>query len=273
MMEQGESLFKAAQARAEVEIRGFGRKFLSDPAYWNGMDEDDTCPRFYRPAREYLKAVYPSYLAWRLDPADSDPHLVIADVNQFAKDTAEYLWQQHSFRTRTDLWNVLEYPKIVESWPAPPEPLIFEDFWSFLWTESEEGELSLGELHERSVDQFWRVRAESAPNQTPQKHPNIEVVAITTETKPSTTSEKSKTTRTPATIHSPVAAARMQRHLDANGISQREFAAAAKTTDRTIRSFRDSGKTRKDIFRDIATAMGTTPEELLKPEDSAETGK
>ena len=78
--------------------------------------------------------------------------------------------------------------------------------------------------------------------------------------------ESGKRARTPGTINSVLAAKRMQAFLDANGISQVMFAKQAKTTDRTIRSFLSSGKVRKDIFLDIARAMGKKPEDLLKAE-------
>lgn len=67
-----------------------------------------------------------------------------------------------------------------------------------------------------------------------------------------------------ATIYSPVAARRMETYLVSKSISQTDFAATVGTTDRTLRSFRKTGKVRRDIFKSIATHMGTTKEALLK---------
>lgn len=64
-------------------------------------------------------------------------------------------------------------------------------------------------------------------------------------------------------IHSLSAAQHMKRFIEDHGLTQPKFADLAQTTDRTIRSFGKTGRVRKDIFRDIASAMGTTPEELL----------
>jgi hypothetical protein len=72
--------------------------------------------------------------------------------------------------------------------------------------------------------------------------------------------------RSSGKIHSPVAAMRMREFIEVNGLTQPVFAKRAKTTDRTIRSFGKTGKVRKDIFRQIAEAMNTTPEKLLTPD-------
>lgn len=69
-----------------------------------------------------------------------------------------------------------------------------------------------------------------------------------------------------STISSPLAARRMQAFLETNQIGQTDFAGRVGTTDRTLRSFRKSGKVRSDIFAAIVKAMGTTKETLLKPE-------
>lgn len=65
---------------------------------------------------------------------------------------------------------------------------------------------------------------------------------------------------------SPLAARRMEAYLDSNGIGQTEFAIQAQTTTRTLLAFRKSGKVRRDIFANIANAMGLTIEDLLRPE-------
>jgi hypothetical protein len=71
-------------------------------------------------------------------------------------------------------------------------------------------------------------------------------------------------TRMRGTVTSPSAARKMEAHLEAKGIGVTDFATRAGTTDRTLRSFRKTGKVRRDIFDNIAEQMGTTKEELLK---------
>jgi hypothetical protein len=86
------------------------------------------------------------------------------------------------------------------------------------------------------------------------------------------TDEKATSNRDPAagrlssTVYSPIAARRMEAYLKANAIGQTDFASTAGTTDRTLRSFRRTGKVRRDIFDSIAKVMGTTREALLSPE-------
>ena len=70
--------------------------------------------------------------------------------------------------------------------------------------------------------------------------------------------------RLKATINCPSAARKVEAHLKAKGISQTEFANEVGTTDRTIRSFRKTGKIRRDIFVSIAKAMKLSKEELLR---------
>jgi hypothetical protein len=81
------------------------------------------------------------------------------------------------------------------------------------------------------------------------------------------TAERSIPTRLPSVIHSPSAARKIEAYLKIHGIGLTDFAGAANTTDRTLRSFRKTGKVRRDIFESIAKAMGTTKEELLNNKD------
>lgn len=67
------------------------------------------------------------------------------------------------------------------------------------------------------------------------------------------------------TVYSPIAARRMTYFMESHG-GQTAFAIEVGTTDRTLRSFRTTGRIRRDIFDNIARAMGTTAEELHKPE-------
>jgi len=70
--------------------------------------------------------------------------------------------------------------------------------------------------------------------------------------------------RFPSSIHSPSAAQKMESHMKSKGLNQTEFAIQAGTTDKTIRKFRQTGKIKRSILVDIAKAMCTTKEELLK---------
>jgi hypothetical protein len=72
--------------------------------------------------------------------------------------------------------------------------------------------------------------------------------------------------RLQSAISSPSAARRMEAYLESNPMKRTAFAVQAQTTDRTLRSFRKTGKVRRDIFENIARAMGITPEALLNPE-------
>ncbi|HMD97706.1 MAG TPA: hypothetical protein VKM93_10315 [Terriglobia bacterium] len=83
-------------------------------------------------------------------------------------------------------------------------------------------------------------------------------------TTPNAESTAPEPERLKATITSPAAARRMEKYLRDNGIGLTDFASRAQTTDRTLRSFRKTGKVRRDIFEGIAKAMGTTKADLLK---------
>jgi hypothetical protein len=70
--------------------------------------------------------------------------------------------------------------------------------------------------------------------------------------------------RLPSTITSLSAARKVEAYIVQHGIGQTEFATRAGTTDRTLRTFRKTGKIRRSIFEEIAKAMDTTKESLLK---------
>jgi hypothetical protein len=97
------------------------------------------------------------------------------------------------------------------------------------------------------------------------------VLKLSKRVKPQTSAASAKTKSRPAirlraTINSLSAARRMETYLESKGIGQTEFAVQVGTTDRTLRTFRRTGKVRRDIFRAIAKAMGTTTEALFKRE-------
>jgi hypothetical protein len=72
--------------------------------------------------------------------------------------------------------------------------------------------------------------------------------------------------RLSAMVESPIAARRMEAYMTAKPIGQTAFANQVGTTDRTLRSFRATGRIRRDIFFNIAKAMGLKVDELVKPE-------
>jgi hypothetical protein len=71
--------------------------------------------------------------------------------------------------------------------------------------------------------------------------------------------------RMSASVHAPSAAGKMEAYMNAKGLDQTEFAIQAGTTDKTIRKFRQTGKVKRSILDGIASAMGTSRQELLKP--------
>lgn len=82
--------------------------------------------------------------------------------------------------------------------------------------------------------------------------------------KPIGSEKQTGTHRLRSIIDCPSAARKLELFLSSNGIGLTDFASTAQTTDRTLRNFRRTGKIRRDIFGNIAKAMGTTKEELLK---------
>ena len=74
------------------------------------------------------------------------------------------------------------------------------------------------------------------------------------------------TKRLSTTVASPIAARRMERYLERHSLGQNEFARRVGRSEKTLRNFRKTGKVRRGILAEIAQAMQTTPEELLKPE-------
>ncbi len=73
-----------------------------------------------------------------------------------------------------------------------------------------------------------------------------------------------KASRIPTTVNNLAAAERMEAFITLGTLDQTQFATQAGTTDRTLRSFRRTGKVRRHIFDGIAKAMGLTPDDLLK---------
>jgi len=71
--------------------------------------------------------------------------------------------------------------------------------------------------------------------------------------------------RMPSTITSRIAARRMEDYLQRNHIGQTEFASRVGITDRTLRTFRQTGQVRRSTLDAIALQMGTSRKALLTP--------
>ena len=76
--------------------------------------------------------------------------------------------------------------------------------------------------------------------------------------------DEKRSARLSAMIDCPAAARKMEAYIKLNGVGMTEFASKVGANERTLRSFRASGKVRRDIFGNIATAMGITKAELLR---------
>lgn len=70
--------------------------------------------------------------------------------------------------------------------------------------------------------------------------------------------------RLSSTITSKVAAAKLEAFLDASPLEKTEFARKVDVTERTLRTFRKTGKIKRKTFNLIAKEMGLDPEQLLK---------
>lgn len=66
----------------------------------------------------------------------------------------------------------------------------------------------------------------------------------------------------PSVVSRP-AARKVQQYIETHD-GQAVFARKAGISEKTLYKFRTTGKVKRNIFRDIASAMGTTPDELLK---------
>ena len=95
------------------------------------------------------------------------------------------------------------------------------------------------------------------------QHKNAETDRLVTN---ANQAEPSQAERLSGTIESLSAARCMEKYLESHAIGQTQFAIQVSTTDRTLRSFRRTGRVRRDIFERIAKAMGIEKETLLKPE-------
>lgn len=80
----------------------------------------------------------------------------------------------------------------------------------------------------------------------------------------SKTGEQRKRERLPSSVTSAAAARKVENYLAASELTQTQFAIRAGTTEKTIRKFRQTGQIRRSLLHGIATAMGTTTEELIK---------
>lgn len=72
--------------------------------------------------------------------------------------------------------------------------------------------------------------------------------------------------RLPRSIGTPEAVAAAIKYMESKGITETQFGNQFLSTDRTVRSFRKSGKMRRSTFEAMAKSMGLTIEELLRGE-------
>lgn len=117
------------------------------------------------------------------------------------------------------------------------------------------------QIFEEVRNRLWHATNQYMQAASPQVRRNA------VEAEPSPLPEKRKPAaqpRMPSTIESPSAARKMEAYIAAKGIGLTDFASTAGTTDRTLRNFRKTGKVRRGILAGIASAMGTSKEELLK---------
>jgi len=154
---------EAIHAKAELELHQFLAKEIHERQdYWDEIEDDDTCPRFYKPARRYVETIYPVLVEQYLRPDAADPLGEIQNVPRVIKETLAYLWgEPHHFGQRTWLWNFLKYEDAVKDWVAKPEKLSFDDFWAYVWIEGPGEERGLADrYHVDAVEEFWKRRIE-----------------------------------------------------------------------------------------------------------------
>jgi hypothetical protein len=72
--------------------------------------------------------------------------------------------------------------------------------------------------------------------------------------------------RLPRSIGTPEAVGAAISYMESKGLTETQFGNQFQSTDRTVRSFRKSGKMRRSIFEAMAKSMGLTIEELLRGE-------
>ena len=72
--------------------------------------------------------------------------------------------------------------------------------------------------------------------------------------------------RLPRSIGSSEAVTAVIKYMESKGLTETQFGNQFQSTDRTVRSFRKSGKMRRSIFEAMAKSMGLTIEELLRGE-------
>lgn len=72
--------------------------------------------------------------------------------------------------------------------------------------------------------------------------------------------------RLPRSIGTPAAVNAAVRYMEARGLTETQFGNQFQSTDRTVRSFRKSGKMRRSTFEAMAKSMGLSIEQLLRGE-------
>jgi hypothetical protein len=93
----------------------------------------------------------------------------------------------------------------------------------------------------------------------PNPPPASGTLAVTHETVPARTKQ-----RRTSTITSLIAAQRMEAYMNSKGLDFEEFGSIVGAAGKTLRSFANTGIIQRRIAKNVAIAMGTTLEELLK---------
>jgi len=117
----------------------------------------------------------------------------------------------------------------------------------------------------RITRRMSQVETTNTPHHQPEIAGQLPQPTVATESKntPEVRDAAPKPSRLSSMIECPSAARKLEKFLSEKGISPAEFAIRAQTTDRTLRSFRKTGRVRRDIFGNIAKVMGTNSAKLL----------
>jgi hypothetical protein len=267
---------EAARARAEHKLAVAMDIISGDPEYWYDLDlnEDDVArlnswasehpeqtkdfylmewPRWLQFANNYAYEVMLG-LAERFLQPDS-PRPALKSIARFRREcfaVVDHLWAEH-FQGLCMLWDGTHREGWQQRLPGIPIPAMDREHFETGFTTWRAGDWSTPqELPETLVAKFWQERSKINGD-------TGEMVNRAGESEPSLAPQAS---RLSPMIESKEAARKLELFLR-RGTGQTEFATKIGTTDRTLRSFRKTGKIRRDIFDAIARGMGLSREDLL----------
>jgi hypothetical protein len=191
----------------------------------------------------------------------------VKELDEHEKETLREI-HEHKWTPRIrQLTGVFDLePWIEQEWRDVEERIrefVRSELHPWIWFEGAEGEPEDGETTESRQGELQE-RAAGVGSEAQTASPAIEggvTVPIVGDEEDAISAQ-----RLPTTVTSPIAARRMVAYIESKVMTQTEFASKVGTTDRTLRAFRRTGKVRRDIFDAIARAMGTTREELARPE-------